>query len=183
MRVGLFGYGSLLLQSSFERTLGSPYTGGVVAATLPGWKRLWSVSTPNDGFRYYSEGAIVVPERILYLNVEHDADCVLNGLVYVVSPDALERFDRREHVYDRVLVNDQLSGWRPDFPVYLYTAKPEARVVAGDGSHPSRLALRLSYLETIRRGLALCSEEFRAQFSRSTDPPPAGLIVTDFQGV
>lgn len=180
MMVGLFGYGSLLLKSSFERTLGHPYSGEVAEASLRGWRRRWNVAAPNQEFRYYSsEGVATMPERILYLNAARDAGCELNGVVYAIPEEALAAFDQREFVYDRILVTEEMTGWTPRFPVYLYTAKREA-IDEADGN-PQRLALRLSYLEIVRNGLAVRSEEFRAQYARSTDAPPADIVVTDFR--
>ena len=42
---GLFGYGSLLLKSSMERTLARSYDGDPIVCRVDGWRRTWNAIT------------------------------------------------------------------------------------------------------------------------------------------
>src|SRR6476659_9010620 len=103
-RLGLFGYGSLVLDESASITLGRP-VGKVQRAQLHHWRRRFSQRRDNltcektfecaDGRR---------PEWILGLNVEQGEDDAgpVNGVVIELSEAELDRLDVREIRYDRV---------------------------------------------------------------------------------
>src|SRR3954454_16888931 len=123
---GIFGYGSLLLQSSMETPLGRPYTGERHVCGLRGWRRRWNILYPEPS--YYLEkpdGQRCYPENILYLNIERDEGS-LNGVMYIVSEADLPDFDRWEWVYDRVDVTCDLLGCELEGgSAWAYTGKPE----------------------------------------------------------
>jgi hypothetical protein len=176
---GLFGYGSLLLRSSMERTLGHPYPDTPVVATVRGWRRTWDSIYPNTRFYFEpSTGERSYPAYIVYLNVRRDPRTLLNGLIYVVGPDDLAQFDEREAVYDRVridgdLIEPAVSGGH----VYAYVGKP-AFLLDGPAP-PSQAAIRASYIKIVEDGLCDLGPAFRQQYERSTDQPPAANIVDD----
>jgi hypothetical protein len=176
---GLFGYGSLLLRSSMERTLGRRYPDAPLVTSIRGWRRTWDSIYPNR--RFYFEpaaGERCYPTHIIYLNIRRDPATTLNGLVYVVGPDDLARFDEREAVYDRVRIDDDLiEPAVAGGPVYAYVGKPEYLLDAP--VPPSQAAVRASYLAIVEEGLRELGAGFRQQYDRSTDPPPSGSIVDD----
>ena len=93
---GLFGYGSLLLRSSMERTLGRPYSDTPAVATVRGWRRAWDSIYPNQ--RFYFEpaaGERCYPAHIIYLNMRRDPAATLNGLF-------VDRGNRRAFRYNFV---------------------------------------------------------------------------------
>lgn len=125
-RLGLFGYGSLVLPESASMTLGRP-AGELRPVRLHDWRRRFSQRRDNltcektfecdGGWR---------PEWVLGLNVEEDEDPAgpVNGVVIELSEAELDRLDIREIRYDRVDVTRSIEG--DDLPVRIvtYTAKP-----------------------------------------------------------
>jgi cation transport regulator ChaC len=124
-RLGLFGYGSLVLQESASMTLGRP-AGELRPGRLHGWRRRFSQRRDNltcektfecrGGWR---------PEWILGLNVESGEDDPgpVNGVVIELTEAELDRLDIREIRYDRVEVTGSVEG--EDLPdrIVTYTAK------------------------------------------------------------
>lgn len=176
---GLFGYGSLLLRSSMERTLGRPYRDAPTVATVRGWRRSWDSIYPNE--RFYFEpaaGERCYPPHIIYLNIRRDRAATLNGLIYVVGPDDLARFDEREAVYDRIRIDeDVIEPTVTGGPVYAYVGKEG--FLLERPVPPTEAAIRASYLAIVDEGLRDLGPAFRRQYDRSTDEPPAGSIIDD----
>jgi Gamma-glutamyl cyclotransferase, AIG2-like len=124
-KLGLFGYGSLVLPESASMTLGRPVPEGR-PARLCEWKRRWSQGRDNltcektfelaDGHR---------PEWVLGLNVERGEDPAgpVNGVVIEVTEAELDRLDVREIRYDRVDVSGLVDGQRLPERIVTYTAK------------------------------------------------------------
>jgi len=122
-RLGLFGYGSLVLPESASMTLGRP-VGELRPARLRDWRRRFSQRRDNltcektfecdGGWR---------PEWILGLNVEEGEDPAgaVNGVVIEVSEAELDRLDIREIRYDRVEVSGSVDG--EDLPERIVTYK------------------------------------------------------------
>ena len=176
---GLFGYGSLLLRSSMERTLGRRYADAPAVATVRGWRRTWDSIYPNQRFYFEpSAGEKCYPAHIIYLNIRPDPASTLNGLIYVVGPDDLARFDEREAVYDRIRIDeDVVEPVVTGGPVYAYVGRAGFLL---ERSVPStEAAIRASYLAIVDEGLRDLGPAFRQQYERSTDQPPAHSIVED----
>jgi cation transport regulator ChaC len=124
-RLGLFGYGSLVLPESASMTLGRP-VGEMRLAHLHDWRRRFSQRRDNltcektfecaGGWR---------PEWILGLNVEQGEDDAgpVNGVVIELSEAELDRLDIREIRYDRVDVSGSLEGEELPERIVTYTAK------------------------------------------------------------
>ena len=124
-RLGLFGYGSLVLHESASMTLGRP-AGELRPARLHDWNRRFSQRRDNltcektfecaGGWR---------PEWILGLNVERGEDEVgpVNGVVIELTDAELDRLDIREIRYDRVDVTDSVEGESLPERIVTYTAK------------------------------------------------------------
>src|SRR5262245_2978774 len=124
-KLGLFGYGSLVLPESASYTIGRQ-VGEMRPAHLRQWKRRFSQRRDNltcektfeleDGRR---------PEWILGLNVETGEDPAgpVNGVVIELRDAELDRVDIREVRYDRVDVTDLVDG--DDLPerIVTYVAK------------------------------------------------------------
>jgi cation transport regulator ChaC len=125
-RLGLFGYGSLVLSESASMTLGRP-VGAPRPVRLHDWRRRFSQRRDNltcektfecDGGRR--------PEWILGLNVEEGEDEAgpVNGVVIELTEAELDRLDIREVRYDRVDVSGSLEGEELPERIVTYTAKP-----------------------------------------------------------
>ncbi len=123
-RLGLFGYGSLVLHESASMTLGRP-AGELRPARLRDWKRRFSQRRDNltcektfecaGGWR---------PEWILGLNVEEGEDEAgpVNGVVLELTEEELGRLDVREARYDRVEVTGSIEGDGLPERIVTYTA-------------------------------------------------------------
>lgn len=124
-RLGLFGYGSLVLHESASMTLGRP-AGELRPARLHGWRRRFSQRRDNLTCEktFECEGGWR-PEWILGLNVEEGEDDAgpVNGVVIELSEAELDRLDIREIRYDRIDVTGSIEV--DDLPerIVTYTAK------------------------------------------------------------
>jgi cation transport regulator ChaC len=124
-RLGLFGYGSLVLAESAGKTLGRPADEARLAR-LHDWRRRFSQRRDNltcektfecaGGWR---------PEWILGLNVEEGEDAAgpVNGVVIELTEKELDRLDIREIRYDRVDVTGSVEGEGLPDRIVTYTAK------------------------------------------------------------
>jgi cation transport regulator ChaC len=124
-RLGLFGYGSLVLPESASMTLGRPVE-ELRLARLRDWRRRFSQRRDNLTCEktFECEGGRR-PEWILGLNVERGEDDAgpVNGVVIELTEAELDRLDIREIRYDRVEVTGSVEG--EDLPerIVTYTAK------------------------------------------------------------
>ncbi|HEU4389559.1 MAG TPA: gamma-glutamylcyclotransferase family protein [Blastocatellia bacterium] len=175
---GIFGYGSLISIASLERTLERTYDGPFVTCRVAGWRRSWDVAMPNPGFCAYTAAGLLVPEHILYLNVRRASGSLLNGVLFGVSRQELQAMDKREWIYDRAPVNDQLRGVRiAGGEAYIYVAKPE--FIMSNIESPAVAAVRGSYLEILEAGFSDLAGSFRNEFDKTTDPVPRHLVIAD----
>lgn len=175
--VGLFGYGSLLLLSSMERTLGRPYRRQRHPCHIKGWRRTWDSIYPNQ--RYYfmnANGNRCFPKNILYLNVT-PAEDLLNGVVYVISSDDLADYDKREAVYSRIDIRDALSDADANGPVWMYVGLPE--YVLRRPAAREEAAVRRTYVGIVESGLHELGPAFREAYTSSSDPVPEPNVIDD----
>jgi cation transport regulator ChaC len=125
IRVGLFGYGSLVLPESAAMTLGRPIA-EVRPARLQGWRRRFSQRRDNlTCEKTFECGGGWRPEWILGLNVERGEDEAgpVNGVVLELTEPELDRLDIREIRYDRVDVTGLVEGEELPDRIVTYTAK------------------------------------------------------------
>lgn len=173
----IFGYGSLCLRTSMERTLGHRYEGPFVPCSLAGHRRSWDVAMPNETVYADTESGPLVPKSILYLNVRPDPEAV-NGVLFVVSAEELEAFDGREWIYNRVRVTGDLRDVTVERgDAWVYIAKPQ-HILRG-AMDPAEAAVCWTYLETIEAALRHWGEEFRRAWDHSSDPVPKHLVIRD----
>jgi pimeloyl-ACP methyl ester carboxylesterase len=174
----VFGYGSLLSIASLERTLGRSYRGPFVVCSIDGWRRRWNATMPNNVYAYRDTADWVTPERIVYLNVERQPGTRVNGVLFVVTSDELDRFDARESVYDRVDVTSALR----DASVaggcaWVYCGRCEHVL---DGLTSPRVgAIRSTYLKILEDGHRGLGPDFVRAYLESTDPVPTPLVIDD----
>jgi cation transport regulator ChaC len=176
-QTALVGYGSLLSLPSLERTLGRTYTGPFLPCTVRGWRRTWDAAMPNRTFHEERPGGPMTPETILYLNVRRDPPTSLRSIVFVVDPEELEAYDRRESIYDRVDVTDELDVRVEGGRAYIYVCRPEHCLADVDSAE--RGAIRATYLRIVENGLAQLGEDFRQAYIASTDAVPEHLVIED----
>jgi cation transport regulator ChaC len=125
-RLGVFGYGSLVLPESASMTLARPVE-NPRHAHLRGWKRRFSQARDNRTCEKTFELADgSCPEWILGLNVERGDDPAgpVNGVVIELTEAELQRLGIREIRYDLVDVTDLVEGEGLPERVVTFTAKP-----------------------------------------------------------
>jgi len=173
----LVGYGSLLSLPSLERTLGRSYTGPFLPCVVRGWRRTWDAAMPNRTFHEERIAGPMMPEAILYLNVRRDPQTSLPVIVFVVGPEELDAYDKRESIYDRVDVTDELDVTVEGGRAYIYVCRPEHCL--SDVRSAEKGAIRATYLQIVENGLAQLGEEFRQGYLASTDAVPEHLVIED----
>ena len=183
MRLGLFGYGSLVLPESAAMTLGHPVD-AMRPARLRDWKRRFSQARDNltcektfecDGGRR--------PEWILGLNVEEGEDDAgpVNGVVIEVSEPELDRLDIREIRYDRVDVTGLVEGTmvegmviEDDLPDRIVTYK--AKAFHFKPEPPEDAVILAAYAEAVERGFEGLGPGELDRYRATTGPPPVELV-------
>lgn len=176
-QTALVGYGSLLSRPSLERTLRRTYTGPFLQTAIRGWRRTWDAAMPNKTFYTETPDGPMTPEAILYLNVRRDPSANMNGVIFVVEPEELAAYDRRESIYDRVDVTIDLDVKLETGAAYMYVCRPE--YCLSDPRSPEKAAVRLTYLRIVEDGLSKLDDAFRNQYKDSTDEAPAHLVIED----
>lgn len=177
-RHALIGYGSLLSTASMERTLGHEYDGPWHTCRLNGWRRGWDVQMPRHSWCYRSDGALIKPERVIYLNLRRQEGSHVNAALFVIGDQDLHRFDEREWMYKRTRVNDDLSGLRvTGGSAWTYVAMDE--YLWRKPSRPPEAIIRRSYLDILATAHAELGSEFRDEYNATTDHAPEHLIVDD----
>lgn len=180
-QVALFGYGSLFSKKSMEVTLGHPCVGPFVVCALMGWHRTWDIAMPNEKFFAKTPSGRIYPKHILYLNVTPKQGSLLNGVLFVVNQSELNVMDRREWIYLRQDVTDDVCGATvQNGRAYVYVGKSEH--LMSEVKSLESAAVRQSYLNILECGFGDLGRTFRVEYDRSSDPPPAHLIIDDQEG-
>jgi len=109
----IFGYGSLIEQASRTRTTAAAIY--VLPAKVKGFARGWWARTGVVGFSTTFAGAI--PKELAFMN----------GVVYAVSDDELDRTDKRESGYTRTDITKSVEilggSFKPEGKVWVYLNK------------------------------------------------------------
>lgn len=173
-KLGLFGYGSLVLPESAAMTLGRD-PGELRPVRLRGWRRRFSQRRDNltcektfecDGGRR--------PEWVLGLNLEEgegDAGPV-NGVVIELTEAELDRLDIREIRYDRVDVSGSVDG--DDLPgrIVTYTAKEFHFAPVP----PEDAVILATYARAVERGFETLGAGELDHYLRTTGPDPVERV-------
>ena len=178
-RLGLFGYGSLVLTESASMTLGRP-AGELRPARLHDWRRRFSQRRDNltcektfecdGGWR---------PEWILGLNVEEGEDEAgpVNGVVIELTEAELDRLDIREIRYDRVEVTGSMEGEGLPERIVTYKAKPFHFAP----EPPEDAVILRTYAEAVEMGFEALGpgelEHYRATTPYPVDRVDAELVL------
>jgi len=176
-QTALFGYGSLISRSSLVQTLGCDYDGPFIACGLRGWERSWDIAMPNEVFFAEDTTGRFYPKHILYLNLRRRRGVVVNGILFLVDAVGLQAFDRREWIYDRVDITDDLENTALSGRLFAYVGKPE--YVRTNVCSPRDAAVRQSYVAILESGLAAMDSAFRREYQTSTEPLPRHLVIAD----
>jgi cation transport regulator ChaC len=168
-RVGLFGYGSLVLRESASMTLGRPI-GELRRARLHDWRRRFSQRRDNLTCEktFECEGGWR-PEWILGLNVEEGEDGAgpVNGVVIELTEAELDRLDIREIRYDRVEVTGSVEG--EDLPERIVTYKAKAFHFAPEP--PEDSVILATYAAAVEEGFEELGPEELEHYLATTPYP------------
>jgi hypothetical protein len=177
--MAIFGFGSLCSVASMEQSLGRKYDRPYLPCELAGWRRGWDVAMPNKVFYAKTPEGTMRPENILYLNIRRQQGATVNGTLFIVRTSEIEAFDRREWIYDRVDVTQDLRGVQVlGGQAVAYVAKSE--YVMREVDSPRIAAVRATYLRIMGDAFRDLGE-FRAEFDRTSDPVPEHLVIEDFR--
>jgi Gamma-glutamyl cyclotransferase, AIG2-like len=173
-RLGLFGYGSLVLPESASMTLRRPVS-ELRQARLHDWGRRFSQRRDNltcektfecaGGWR---------PEWILGLNVEEGEDEAgpVNGVVIELSEAELDRLDIREIRYDRVEVSGSVEG--EDLPGRIVTYKAKPFHFAPEP--PEDAVILRTYADAVEKGFEGLGTGELEHYLRTTGPYPVERV-------
>jgi cation transport regulator ChaC len=168
-RVGLFGYGSLVLRESASMTLGRPI-GELRRARLHDWRRRFSQRRDNLTCEktFECEGGWR-PEWILGLNVEEGEDGAgpVNGVAIELTEAELDRLDSREIRYDRVEVTGSVEG--EDLPERIVTYKAKAFHFAPEP--PEDSVILATYAAAVEEGFEELGPEELEHYLATTPYP------------
>ncbi len=173
-RLGLFGYGSLVLPESAAMTLDRPVP-EARPARLREWKRRWSLGRDNLTCEktFEIEGGHR-PEWFLGLNVERGEDPAgpVNGVVIELTEAELDRLDIREIRYDRVDVSGLVDGDGLPERIVTYTAKewhfrPEP---------PEDAFIVATYANTVEAAFEALGRGELEAYRATTGPHPVDLV-------
>lgn len=175
-RLGLFGYGSLVLPESAAMTLGRD-PGELRPVRLRDWRRRFSQRRDNltcEKTFELSHGHR--PEWVLGLNVEEGEDEAgpVNGVVIELTEVELDRLDIREIRYDRIEVTDSIDGEGLPERIVTYTAKeyhfaPEP---------PEDAIILATYAEVVERGFEALGPGELDHYLRTTPHPVERVEAT-----
>jgi cation transport regulator ChaC len=176
-KLGLFGYGSLVLHESASMTLGRP-AGELRPARLHDWRRRFSQRRDNLTCEKTFECARGWrPEWILGLNVEEGEDDAgpVNGVVIELTEAELDRLDIREIRYDRVDVSGAIEG--DDLPARIVTYKAKAFHFAPEP--PEDAVILATYAAAVEKGFDLLGPGELERYLATTGPYPVERVEAE----
>lgn len=169
----LFGYGSLVNKSSFERTLGHELPADMFRIEkLHGYVRSWTLC---HSIAMYPEKkqALLPPHKkyIVYLDISPLADASIMGSLVEVSSEELERFDKREKNYHRVDVTKNFSFIPSGSNCFVYIGNDENKT---DSVPLDQCMIIKEYVELIEKALsefepAVIDEYWKTTLSTTVD--------------
>lgn len=176
--IAIVGYGSLFSHTSVSKTLGRDYDGPFLVAQLNDWRRRWNAAMPNAAYYHETGGERVYPEKIVYLNVRRVPGATMNCVVFVIRQSELAAMDDREWIYDRTVVtSDVRDVLIVGGDALMYVAKPE--FVVENVTSTRQAAIRASYIRILDSAFSALPGHVRADYDRSTDAIPKGLVIDD----
>lgn len=181
--MNVFGYGSLVELANLQAFLGRRLEpDAYAAAELRDYRRVWNVAMDNrvviPGYAKVFEepGSGRRPDvRVTFLNVEPYPGSAVNGIVFRVDADELERIDRREWNYDLVDVTGFVATALPG-RVLTSVAKPEAVARYERGRAEGKAVVQRAYHEGVVASFRALGEDAFARYRASTRPPDVPLV-------
>ena len=186
-KVGMIGYGSLMALESMESTLERKYDDSVYMVHLDGYIREWNYAGSNkdpqhheemlkyDGFYIRGEDTLLF-EKSMFINITPKSGSRMNCVLYLITPEELDGFDRRELGYERIDVTDQLSDYKViGGKVFAYRAMSD--YVFNPTTDSETSIIDQAEIDLIERACTSLGETFKMEYNSSTRPPNPDLIA------
>ncbi|WP_034257878.1 gamma-glutamylcyclotransferase family protein [Altibacter lentus] len=186
-KVGLIGYGSLTSKEAIEETVGHEYRDSVYHIHLMGFKRAWNFAgdtndpaLPKELLAYQPffvrDGDTIPIHKAVFLNIMPEASQSINGVLYFVTPQDLERIDAMELGYERIDVSNRLREYTiENGTVYAYKAKPE--YILNSSNDSVTAIIDKAYVDLVFQAYARMGEDARKEFDASTKPFDSKLVA------
>jgi hypothetical protein len=185
--VGMIGYGSLMSLQSMEQTLGHKYTDSAyqihVVDYIRGWTYFRPINDPQvtstEGFKYYGfllQNNDSIPfDGMVNLNIGTKKGSRMNCILYLITQEDLNKFDKREIGYQKVDVTDKIEEYNiKGGKVYVYEHVPDQQHESSfDGKS---YILVKEYVDLITQACDTIGKDFRAEFDKSTTPPTSQIV-------
>ncbi len=154
----VFGYGSLINPKSIQRTLGREISKeDLLEARLSDHVRKWQlvdwviIQDPNL--------KRIIPTIFLDIVLEQGKE--VNGILFQLSEEELDKMDRRERNYDRIDISNLIEP-NVSKPVYMYVGKEKYTVP------PQESVVLAQYERLIEEGLSFWGNAFQQHYYEST---------------
>jgi hypothetical protein len=184
---GVVGYGTLISQRSLEQTLGHKYGRQAYPVHVTGSVRSWSLRRPfnvpgkgasrsaGTGVAFRSDGREIPLRGPVELDVRPEKGGRLNGVLYLLTEEELDRVDARERAYKRRDITGQVdefafTGGR----VYIYRGLPPDRSIAA--ADPKEFVVFKENLDSVLKACDTIGPDFRAEFEKTTEPVAFRII-------
>ncbi|MCW5518775.1 gamma-glutamylcyclotransferase [Aureitalea sp. L0-47] len=179
-KIGMIGYGSLMSKSSMERTLNRPYQDSVYIVHLEDYQRDWNHFRSMDGLPndlFYIEKNDTIPfKNQLALNITESENTKMNCVLFFISPEELNEFDKREFGYKRIDVTDKIEEYEfSGAKVYAYQAEDDHTYKF---QKDDNTFLPDFYVNLVINACDSIGSEFREEFETSTKPYDKNKVIS-----
>lgn len=184
-KIGLIGYGSLTSKKSMENTLGKTYEGQFRIIHLNGFRRHWNYICPNDKLHAplneinncVFEGDTIVPQSMIFLNIERVEDKSMNCCFFIINDSDLIKFDQREKGYQRIEVKNSIEEFTViSGNVYAFKALP-SYTKEPEINNPYKNAISGYYLNILKEAFSNLGKEYENEFYESTVKYHESLVL------
>ncbi len=167
---GIVGCGTLISQQSLEKTLGHKYEGPSYEVHVKGYERVWRRGRPLRTRPYILRGTERVPILgFAALDLSPKKKGWINGVLYLLTDEELQRLDEWERDYRRVDVTDEIEEFRfRGGKVYVYVGLPSS--TPSSSADKGIYIQRKEFLDLVTNACDSRGTDFREEFDRTTRP-------------
>lgn len=167
---GIVGCGSLISQPILEKTLGHKYEGPSHEVHVKGYERVWRCGRPLGTRPYILRGTERVPILgFAALDLSPKKKGWINGVLYLLTDEELQRLDEWERDYQRVDVTEEIEEFRfRGGKVYVYVGLPSS--TPSSSADKGIYIQRKEYLDLLTNACDNRGTDFREEFDRTTRP-------------
>lgn len=179
-KIGMIGYGSLMSKSSMEKTLNRSYQDSIYIVHLQNYQRTWNHFRSMDGLPndlFYIDNNDTIPfKNELALNITKSENKKMNCVLYLITPEELNEFDKREFGYKRIDVTDEIEEYEfSGTKVYAYQAEDDHTYKY---QKDDNTFLPDFYVNMVINACDSIGKEFRQEFEASTRPYDENKVIS-----